>query len=84
MKRQQIVSQRRLEILQERASNQRNTQMNSSRGLAEKSLDMTGHRDSSKEFAPMKQRAFSSTGRTQAQFKQLHEIEEIEGIKIGL
>ena len=32
----------------------------------------------------MKQRAFSSTGRTQAQFKQLHEIEEIEGIKVGL
>ena len=45
---------------------------------------MGGHRDSSKEFAPMKQRAFSSTGRTQAQFKELHDIEEVEAIKIGL
>ena len=39
---------------------------------------------SAQNIAPMKQRAYSSTGRTQNHFAKLHEMEEIEAIQNGL
>lgn len=45
---------------------------------------MNNNQSSTQNIAPMKQRAYSSTGRTQNHFSQLHEMEEIEAIQSGL
>ena len=53
--------------------------------IANESTSQLGeHRNSAQGIAPMKQRAFSSTGRTQGQFNQLMEMEEVEAIQNGL
>ena len=39
---------------------------------------------SAQNIAPMKQRAYSSTGRTQHHFQKLNEMEEVEAIQNGL
>ena len=83
-KKSQLVNQRRTELLNERGS-LRGLQSSRALPAVNGSQDgIGGPRDSAANIAPMKQRAFSSTGRTQEQFRKLHEIEEFEAIQSGL
>jgi len=59
-------------------------QIGSMRGLATNAKDNGSHQASNQALAPMKQRAYSSTGRTQGHFNQLHEMTEVEAIQEGL
>lgn len=56
--------------------------MSSTRGL-ENSQTMN-NQSSAQNIAPMKQRAYSSTGRTQSHFYQMCEMEEVEKMQSGL
>jgi len=66
--------------------NQRNVALSSSnRNLTkEKSTENLEGRASSANLLPMKQRAFSSTGRTANAFNKLQEMQELEQIRSGL
>ena len=64
-----MVSQRRIELLAEKTATNRHMQaMGSTRGLKENSQQQIGNANnnqaSAQNIGPMKQRAFSSTGRT--------------------
>ena len=85
VKKAAAVSQRRLELLQERISKNAASSPRNLPGIKDSSSQMGDiHKQSAQNLAPMKQRAFSSTGRTQGQFNRLMEMEEVEAINNGL
>ena len=74
MKKHASVGQRRIELLQEKINHQRNASH----------ISGGDSPDGKADVSIMKQRAYSSTGRTQAHFTQIHELEQNQAIDSGL